>query len=63
MHLLQQLRDGFKPQIHPAALTLQKIVCLSTDFIPTCYLPSLPYPAAMSELSFALYSPNPGIRL
>lgn len=32
MHLLQQLRDGFKPQILPAALTLQKILGLSTHF-------------------------------
>lgn len=47
----------------PLNLTLQKIVCLSADFIPTRYLPGLPYPAAMSELSFALYSQNPGIHL
>lgn len=41
MHLLQQLRDGFKPQILPAALTLQKIPGLSTHFIPASYLPGL----------------------
>lgn len=52
MHLLQQLRDGFKPQILPAALTLQKILGLSTHFIPTSYLPGLHSPRRHLNLHF-----------
>lgn len=52
MHLLQQLRDGFEPQILPAALTLQNIVRLSqrTSFLHALYS-GPPNPATTSELS------------
>lgn len=44
MHLLQQLRDGWKPQILPACPHTAEIVRLSADF-PRCST------SAMSELT------------